>query len=162
MSHERHKLPTDLTPPAQLPWVRRLAARLLGRGLSRLQAQHRDSWFQGHANGQRTGHADGLREGYEEGRVDGYEAGRQVLVIRDTRPDAHGVPGLDDALFDDWRHDPNVTTQGARSITVSARSKIPAVIDGEPMLLGREAAVTFQPRAFRALAPRPPAGEDSL
>ncbi|WP_312781520.1 diacylglycerol kinase family protein [Brevundimonas sp.] len=66
------------------------------------------------------------------------------------------------ALFDDWRHDPNVTTQPARWIGVSARSKIPAVIDGEPMLLGREAAVTFQPRAFRALAPRPPAGEDSV
>ncbi len=66
------------------------------------------------------------------------------------------------ALFDDWRHDPNVTTQPARWIGVSARSKIPAVIDGEPVLLGREAAVTFQPRAFRALAPRPPAGEDSV
>ena len=66
------------------------------------------------------------------------------------------------ALFDDWRHDSNVTTRPARWIGVAARSKIPAVIDGEPMLLGREAAVTFQPRAFRALAPRPPAGEDSL
>ena len=66
------------------------------------------------------------------------------------------------ALFDDWRHDPNVTTRPARWIGVAARSKIPAVIDGEPMLLGREAAVTFQPRAFRALVPRPPAGEDSL
>ncbi|KJK17040.1 UvrD-helicase domain-containing protein [Pseudomonas sp. 2(2015)] len=103
VSEERPKLPLELIAPAQLPWLRRLAARLLGRGLSRLQAQHRDSWFQGHANGQRTGHADGLREGYEEGRIDGYEAGRQVLVIRDTRPDGHGVPGLDDALFDDWR-----------------------------------------------------------
>jgi diacylglycerol kinase family enzyme len=66
------------------------------------------------------------------------------------------------ALFDDWRHDPNVTTRPARWIGVSARSKIPAVIDGEPVLLGREAAVSFQPRAFRALAPRPPAGEDSV
>ena len=35
------------------------------------------------------------------------------------------------------------------------------VILGEPVLLGREATVTFLPRAFRALAPRPPAGEDS-
>ena len=66
------------------------------------------------------------------------------------------------ALFDDWRHDPTVTTQGARSITVSARSKIPAVIDGEPMLLGRNADISFLPRAFMALAPRPPAGEDSV
>ncbi|PWB34114.1 DNA helicase UvrD [Pseudomonas sp. SDI] len=103
VSEERPKLSLELNPPAQLPWHKRLAARLLGRGLSRLQAQHRDSWFQGHASGQRSGHADGLREGYEEGRIDGYEAGRQVLVIRDTRPDQHGVPGCDDNLFDDWR-----------------------------------------------------------
>lgn len=103
MSHEHPPAPTELTPPAQLPWFRRLVARLLGRGLSRLQAQHRDSWFLGHATGQRSGHADGLREGYERGRVEGYEAGRQVLVIRDARPQASGVPGQDDKLFDDWR-----------------------------------------------------------
>ncbi|HGY9625739.1 TPA: UvrD-helicase domain-containing protein [Pseudomonas putida] len=101
--HEHPQAPADLAPPAQLPWFRRLAARLLGRGLTRLQAQHRDSWFLGHATGQRSGHADGVREGYERGRVEGYEAGRQVLVIRDLRPDAAGVPGQDDKLFDDWR-----------------------------------------------------------
>jgi superfamily I DNA/RNA helicase len=101
--HEHPRAPADLTPPAQLPWLRRLAARLLGRGLSRLQAQHRDSWFLGHATGQRNGHADGLREGYEQGRAAGFEAGRQVLVIRDTRPENAGVPGQDDNLFDDWR-----------------------------------------------------------
>jgi diacylglycerol kinase family enzyme len=66
------------------------------------------------------------------------------------------------ALFDDWRHDPNVTTKPARWITVSARSKIPAVIDGEPMLLGREASVTFLPRAFMALAPRVAAPEGGV
>ncbi|WP_292084966.1 MULTISPECIES: diacylglycerol kinase family protein [unclassified Brevundimonas] len=66
------------------------------------------------------------------------------------------------ALFDDWRHDPNVTTQPARRISVAARSKIPAVIDGEPMLLGRDASISFLPRAFMALAPRPPAAEDSV
>ncbi|MNL11262.1 Diacylglycerol kinase catalytic domain protein [compost metagenome] len=66
------------------------------------------------------------------------------------------------ALFDDWRHDPNVTTRPARWITVSARSKIPAVIDGEPMLLGRDASISFLPRAFMALAPLPPATEDSV
>jgi|GEM_PF-2940448 len=66
------------------------------------------------------------------------------------------------ALFDDWRHDPNVTTRSARRIVVEARSRVPAVIDGEPMLLGREAAVKFLPRAFMALAPKPAAGEDSV
>lgn len=64
------------------------------------------------------------------------------------------------ALFDDWRHDPNVTTQPARKIAVLARSRIPAVIDGEPMLLGREARITFLPRAFMALAPLPPSAEE--
>ena len=66
------------------------------------------------------------------------------------------------AVFDDWRHDPNVMTQPARRITVSARSKIPAVIDGEPMLLGRNATVVFLPQAFMALAPLPPAAEGSI
>ncbi|MBK1976374.1 diacylglycerol kinase family protein [Brevundimonas sp. 3P9-tot-E] len=66
------------------------------------------------------------------------------------------------ALFDDWRQDPTVTTRGARKIEVEARSRIPAVIDGEPMLLGRETAVKFVPRAFMALAPKPPAGRDSV
>ncbi|MBD7942277.1 diacylglycerol/lipid kinase family protein [Brevundimonas guildfordensis] len=66
------------------------------------------------------------------------------------------------ALFDDWRQDPNVTTRPARRIAVDARSRVPAVIDGEPMLLGRETAVRFVPRAFMALAPKPAAGEDSV
>ncbi|WP_292260312.1 diacylglycerol/lipid kinase family protein [Brevundimonas sp.] len=66
------------------------------------------------------------------------------------------------ALFDDWRSDPSVSTRPARTIKVWARSRIPAVIDGEPVRLEPEATVTFLPRAFRALAPRPPAGEDSV
>lgn len=126
VSHERPKHPPELTPPAQLPWVRRLLARVLGRGLSRLQAQHRDSWFQGHASGQRTGHAEGLREGYEEGRVDGFEAGRQVLVIRDTRPDAHAVPGQDDSLFDDWRLP--LTTELKKRFKADVAQRLPAQV----------------------------------
>lgn len=66
------------------------------------------------------------------------------------------------ALFSDWRHDPAVSTRPARRIEVRARSKIPAVIDGEPVLLKPEATVRFIPKAFRALAPRPPAAEDSV
>jgi len=66
------------------------------------------------------------------------------------------------ALFDDWRQDPNVITRPARRIVVEARSRVPAVIDGEPMLLGRQASVKFLPRAFIALAPKPAAGEDSV
>ncbi|MBC3435828.1 UvrD-helicase domain-containing protein [Pseudomonas sp. BW16M2] len=124
VSHEHPQAPADLTPPAQLPWLRRLAARLLGRGLSHLQAQHRDSWFLGHATGQRNGHADGLREGYERGRVDGYEAGRQVLVIRDTRPEHVAVPGQDDNLFDDWRLP--LTTELKKRFKADVAQRLPA------------------------------------
>lgn len=66
------------------------------------------------------------------------------------------------ALFSDWRHDPAVSTKPAKLIEVRARSKIPAVIDGEPILLKPEAVVRFIPKAFKALAPLPPAAEDSI
>jgi diacylglycerol kinase family enzyme len=59
------------------------------------------------------------------------------------------------ALFDDWRHDPAVRTRTTRYASVSARSRIPAVIDGEPTLLDSEAEVIFDAVAFRALAPAP-------
>lgn len=66
------------------------------------------------------------------------------------------------ALFSDWRTDEAVSTKPARRIQAWGRSKIPAVIDGEPTLLPHKTMVTFIPRAFMALAPRPPAAEDSV
>jgi diacylglycerol kinase family enzyme len=66
------------------------------------------------------------------------------------------------ALFSDWRQDPSVVTQPAKRIRIRARSRIPAVLDGEPMLLPPDTTIRFIPRAFRALAPRPPAAEDSV
>ena len=59
------------------------------------------------------------------------------------------------AVFDDWRQDPAVTTKAIRNATVRARSRIPAVIDGEPALLRHEARIRFIRTAFRALAPNP-------
>lgn len=58
------------------------------------------------------------------------------------------------ALFSDWRLDPSVSTRPARRIEAWGRSKIPAVVDGEPMLLPHETVITFIPKAFMALAPR--------
>jgi superfamily I DNA/RNA helicase len=98
-----HELPPELTTPERLPFFKRLLARLIGRSLSGLQAQHVPSWHQGHADGYLNGHMEGMNEGYAEGHLDGIEQGRQVLVIRDTRPQQHTGPGTDDHLFDDWR-----------------------------------------------------------
>ncbi|RZJ02794.1 MAG: diacylglycerol kinase family lipid kinase [Brevundimonas sp.] len=66
------------------------------------------------------------------------------------------------AVLNDWRQDPAVTTKATRKAVVRARSRIPAVIDGEPILLKHEATVRFVKKAFRALAPIPPAAEDSV
>ncbi|KPF74752.1 diacylglycerol kinase [Brevundimonas sp. AAP58] len=66
------------------------------------------------------------------------------------------------ALFSDWRQDPSVATQSAKRIRIRARSRIPAVLDGEPTLLPPDTTVRFVPKAFRALAPLPPASEDSV
>ncbi len=66
------------------------------------------------------------------------------------------------AVFDDWRQDPAVTTKAIQRATVRARSRIPAVIDGEPALLRHEAKVRFIQTAFRALAPNQPNAEESV
>jgi len=66
------------------------------------------------------------------------------------------------AVFDDWRQDPAVTTQSFQQATIRGRSRIPAVIDGEPALLRHEARVRFVKIAFRALAPNPQSQEDSV
>ncbi len=66
------------------------------------------------------------------------------------------------AVFDDWRQDPAVTTKAIQQATIRARSRIPAVIDGEPALLRHEARVRFIPTAFCALAPNPETGEDDV
>lgn len=57
------------------------------------------------------------------------------------------------AILNDWRDDPSVTTSSVQRAAIRARSRIPAVIDGEPILLSPSAQVRFLPTAFRALTP---------
>lgn len=66
------------------------------------------------------------------------------------------------AVFKDWRQDPAVTTRAIKRADIRGRSRIPAVVDGEPVLLRHEASVKFIRNAFQALAPTPPAAEDSV
>ena len=103
MSQHTPDLPPDLLPLAQMPLLKRLAARFFGHGLTRLRAQHRASWLHGQADGFRSGHTAGFDYGYQEGRTEGLEEGRQVLLIRDSRSTEHPAPKVDDLLFDDWR-----------------------------------------------------------
>ncbi|WP_047304664.1 UvrD-helicase domain-containing protein [Pseudomonas fluorescens] len=103
MSQHNSDLPPELLPLAQMPLLKRLAARFFGHGLNRLRAQHRASWLHGQADGFRSGHTAGVEYGYKEGRLEGLEEGRQVLLIRDSRNTEHRPPGVDDRLFDDWR-----------------------------------------------------------
>ncbi|WP_428151366.1 diacylglycerol/lipid kinase family protein [Brevundimonas sp.] len=64
------------------------------------------------------------------------------------------------ALFSDWRQDPSVMTQPAKRIRIRARSRIPAVLDGEPTLLPHDTTVTFIAKAFSALVPEPQSPAD--
>jgi diacylglycerol kinase family enzyme len=57
------------------------------------------------------------------------------------------------SLFKDWRDDPSVEIFQAQTIRAWAKDPIPALLDGEPTELGREAEIRFLPVAFKALAP---------
>ena len=58
------------------------------------------------------------------------------------------------ALVRDWRDDPAVHTRPTTHAVLSARTSLPAVLDGELLRLGRRVDIRFMPKAFRALAPR--------
>jgi diacylglycerol kinase family enzyme len=89
------------------------------------------------------------------------------LVSRDLNDDAMGLEAaaLDPAGALDvfrlafaaaagsWRQDPAVAVSLCRQAYVWAGGAIPAILDGEPIQLGRTALVRFNPAAFRALVP---------
>lgn len=58
------------------------------------------------------------------------------------------------AAVGDWRADPAVVVTRVRSGSAWASGRIPAVLDGEPIRLGRKVNFRFRPVAFRALMPR--------
>ena len=58
------------------------------------------------------------------------------------------------SLIGDWRDDPAVHIGYAGQGRVWARHAIPALLDGEPTSLGRNAEFRFRVKAFRALAPQ--------
>jgi diacylglycerol kinase family enzyme len=89
-------------------------------------------------------------------RAVGEEAGLEAAAMNPADA-VQAVRLAAHALFTGWRQDPSVRTTATRKASVRARSRIPAVIDGEPTLLRHEATIDYIPKAFRALAPNPPA-----
>ena len=89
-------------------------------------------------------------------RHDGLEAA--VMKTSDAR-EAFRLAAT--AVFSDWRNDPSVETQVVKRANVWARSRIPAILDGETVRLSTDAQVTFQAVAFRALAPKAASVEDT-
>jgi diacylglycerol kinase family enzyme len=55
--------------------------------------------------------------------------------------------------FGDWREDPAVDLGVCRQARAWARGDLPAYLDGEPVKLSNHVRISFQPKAFRALAP---------
>ena len=57
------------------------------------------------------------------------------------------------ALLDDWRNDPAVARAKVETVKVTGHGRIPVILDGETVKMGRSVTISFQPTAFRALAP---------
>ncbi len=57
------------------------------------------------------------------------------------------------AVFDDWRLDPAVSLAKVTRVDVLGQARVPAILDGERVRLGRTVRVDFVADAFRALAP---------
>jgi diacylglycerol kinase family enzyme len=106
-------------------------------------------------------------EGHEPGRAEAltllcplisHELANDERVLEAAAVDPGGAAGVFrlafHALVDNWRADPGVETWRCRKGRARARGRIPAVIDGEPIKLGREATIGFRSCAFRALTPR--------
>ncbi len=57
------------------------------------------------------------------------------------------------AIFDDWRNDPGVSLAKVTHVEVKGHGRVPVILDGESVRMGRTVHVEFVPLAFRALAP---------
>jgi diacylglycerol kinase family enzyme len=57
------------------------------------------------------------------------------------------------ASLDDWRNDPSVARAKVTTVKVTGHGRVPVILDGETVRMGRSVTISFQPVAFRALAP---------
>lgn len=57
-------------------------------------------------------------------------------------------------MFSDWRLAAQVTSVATRTLSIAARRRIPALLDGERVSLPKRAEIRFVPAAFKALVPQ--------
>jgi diacylglycerol kinase family enzyme len=57
------------------------------------------------------------------------------------------------AILDNWRGDPSVSRTRVKTVRVSGHGRVPVILDGEKVYMGRTVSITFVPVAFRAIAP---------
>lgn len=88
---------------------------------------------------------------------DGTALEAAVLDLRDAKA---GVRLALNSLLGDWRQDPDVIVRRCVTGQAWAREPIPAMLDGEFFRFGRGVEIRFHPHAFRALAPKPEAGQE--
>jgi diacylglycerol kinase family enzyme len=59
------------------------------------------------------------------------------------------------AIFDDWRNDPGISLAKVTTVEVKGHGRVPVIVDGESVRMGRNVRIVFVPLAFRALVPGP-------
>ena len=57
------------------------------------------------------------------------------------------------AVFENWRKDPAINLAKVKTAQISGSGRVPVILDGEKVRLGRSITIAFQPRAFRAIIP---------
>jgi diacylglycerol kinase family enzyme len=64
-----------------------------------------------------------------------------------------GIRAMAGDALGDWREDPAVTLGDCRQARAWARGDLPVYLDGEPVRMSTHVRISFQPKAFRTLAP---------
>ena len=60
------------------------------------------------------------------------------------------------AIFDDWRNDPAISLARVTGVVAKGHGRVPVILDGESVRMGREVRIDFVPSAVRVLIPELP------
>jgi diacylglycerol kinase family enzyme len=86
-------------------------------------------------------------------RVMNEDEGRLEAAAIDTRSAAELLRLGVNALFNDWRADPSVVRAKVKRVQITGHGRVPVILDGERVRMGRRVDIEFTPLAFRTLVP---------